>query len=122
QEQSGDRDWRGQGAPGAHTAVDGSWRASLPPARPAGRPGRSCGKLCGDAGERQRETWRPASGRLALRLDQAALKQELRDLHGVERRTLAQVVGDDPQIEAVLDRRILADTADIGQVLAGRFI
>ena len=57
--------------------------------------------------------------RLPLRLDQLAIDQNLGDLHGVERGALAKVVGDHPQHQAVLDRRVLADAADIGRVLAG---
>src|SRR5581483_11271212 len=33
---------------------------------------------------------------------------------------LAQIVGDDPQIEAVGDGRVAADAADINRILAGR--
>src|SRR6267378_8125791 len=60
--------------------------------------------------------------RLLLGLDQLAVDQALGDLDGVERGALAQVVGDDPQHEAVLDRRVLADAADIGRVLARAFV
>ena len=44
--------------------------------------------------------------------------EQLGDLDRVERRALAQIVADDPQAEAVLDRRILADAADEGRVFA----
>jgi hypothetical protein len=37
--------------------------------------------------------------------------RQIGDLDGVERRALAQVVGHDPDVEAVLDRRVLADAA-----------
>src|SRR5690606_32876990 len=39
------------------------------------------------------------------------------DLHGVQRRTFAQVVCDDPEVQAILDGRILPDAADVGRVL-----
>ena len=52
---------------------------------------------------------------------EVALHQALGDLHGVEGRTLAQVVGDDPERQPVRDRRILADPADVDGVLAGAF-
>jgi len=47
--------------------------------------------------------------------------QDFGNLHGVERGPLAQIIGDDPQIEPVRDRRVAADAADIDCVLAGRF-
>ncbi len=56
------------------------------------------------------------SGRPALPEDAPA--EQFGDLHGVERRALAQVVGDDPEVQAVLDGRILPDAADIGGVFA----
>ena len=58
--------------------------------------------------------------RLLLRGDQIALEQAFGDLNGVERRALAQIVGNHPHRQAVLDRRILADAADIGRVFARR--
>uniref|UniRef100_A0A0N5A007 LigA n=1 Tax=Parastrongyloides trichosuri TaxID=131310 RepID=A0A0N5A007_PARTI len=54
----------------------------------------------------------------ARRGDDAGLVQQLGDLHGVQRRALAQVVGHDPQVQAVLDRRVLADARHIDGVLA----
>src|SRR5687767_4780681 len=47
-------------------------------------------------------------------------EQELRDLNRVECRALAQVVADDEEREAVLDRRVLADPPDEDVVAAGR--
>src|SRR5690554_4936197 len=47
------------------------------------------------------------------RLDGPGLVQQLGDLDGVEGRALAQIVGDDPQRQAVLDRVVLADARDI---------
>ena len=44
--------------------------------------------------------------------------KQLGDLHRVERRALAEIVADDPEAEAVLDRRVLADPADIGRIVA----
>ena len=49
------------------------------------------------------------------------LDQDLGDLNCIERRALAQVVGNDPQIEPMRHGRIAADTADIDRVLPGRF-
>src|SRR5271154_1841108 len=60
--------------------------------------------------------------RLLLRGDQLAVDQAFGDLDGVERRALAQIVGDDPHREPVLDRRVLADAADIGRILAPRLV
>src|SRR4051794_27409202 len=62
------------------------------------------------------------SSGLALRLKQSAVDQRLGDLHGVEGCALAQVVGDAPEGEAVLDRDVLADARDVGGVLAGRLM
>ncbi len=62
---------------------------------------------------------RPLS-RSSLRLDQPPLDQQLGDLHRVQRCALAQIVGDDPHRQAVIDGRILADARDVGGVLAGR--
>src|SRR5262245_59411227 len=58
---------------------------------------------------------------LPLGDDQLAIDQRFGDLDGVECRALAQVVGHHPHCEPVLNRRILADAADIGGVLAGAF-
>ena len=46
------------------------------------------------------------------RLLQMLAAEQLGDLDRVQRRALAEVVADDPQAEAVLDRRVLADAAD----------
>src|ERR1700737_2302862 len=59
---------------------------------------------------------------LFLSADQLAIDQALGDLHGVERRALAQIVRHAPQYEAVFHRRVLADAADVGGVLARRLI
>src|SRR6478735_11085611 len=56
-------------------------------------------------------------GRLPLGLQQAAIGHGFGDLHGVEGRALAQVVGDAPEGQAVLDRDVLADAGDVGGVL-----
>ena len=53
------------------------------------------------------------------RSEQAALDQQLGDLHGVRRRALAQVVGDDPEVEGALVAGVAADAADEDVVLAG---
>ena len=71
-------------------------------------------------GERHIRLARRTSGRLPLGLDQLAVDQALGDLDGVERRALAQVVGHAPEHEPVVDRRVFADAADVGRVLAGR--
>src|SRR3977135_3798867 len=60
--------------------------------------------------------------RLPLRRNELPVDQALRDLDGVERRALAQIVGDDPQHEAAVDGRVLADAADIGRVVAGALV
>src|SRR5437016_2179138 len=44
--------------------------------------------------------------------------EDFGDLHHVERCTLAQIVADHPQIEAVRHGRVAADAADIDRVLA----
>src|SRR3954466_12450856 len=62
------------------------------------------------------------SRRLFLRADQLAVDQAFGDLDRVQRGALAQVVGDAPQRQAVLDRVIFTDAADIGGVLAGRLV
>src|SRR5262249_38171039 len=49
--------------------------------------------------------------RLLLRLNELAADQAFGDLDRVERGALAQIVGNDPHREPVLDRRILADAA-----------
>lgn len=59
---------------------------------------------------------------LLLRRDQLAVDQAFRDLHGVERRALAQVIRHAPKNQTVIDRRVRADTADIGGVFACGFI
>ena len=50
------------------------------------------------------------------------LDQDFADLDGVERRALAQIVGDDPQIEPMRERRVATDAADIDRVFAGRLL
>src|SRR5690606_6256973 len=45
-------------------------------------------------------------------------QQQLGQLHGVQRRALAQIVGDDPQVQATRMRRVLANPADIDRVVA----
>jgi len=46
--------------------------------------------------------------------------QNLGDLDGIERRAFAQVVRYNPEIEAVGDRIILANSADVSGVFTGR--
>ena len=50
------------------------------------------------------------------------LGQDFGDLHRIQRRTLAEVVGDHPEGEAVLHGRVLADAADEHVILAGAFV
>src|SRR3546814_5413883 len=50
---------------------------------------------------------------------QVVSHEGLGDLHGVERSALAQVVGHHPDRQAMLHRRVAADTADVDGVLAG---
>src|SRR5262245_55326239 len=63
-----------------------------------------------------------SSRRLALRLDELAVDEDFGDLNRVEGGALAEIVGDHPHSEAVLDRRVLADARDVGRVLAGRLV
>src|SRR5262252_185830 len=82
-----------------------------------------------------RKTWMPGTRpgmtlempcrvlcRLLLRLNELATDQALGDLDRVQRRPLTQVVRNNPHHQPVFDRRILADAADIGRVLAGAFV
>src|SRR3546814_19646627 len=46
---------------------------------------------------------------------------QLDDLHRVERRSLAQILGHHPDVEAVLHRLILPSADDIHHLLAGPF-
>src|SRR5262249_42899483 len=62
------------------------------------------------------------SRRLLLGIEQLAVDQHLGDLDRVECGALAQIVRYAPQAEPVLDGGVLTDAADIGGVLAGRFI
>src|SRR5690242_6666285 len=48
------------------------------------------------------------------------LGEDFRDLHRVERGAFADVVGDDPEVEAARMRDVLADAADENGILAGR--
>src|SRR4051812_44242632 len=48
------------------------------------------------------------------------LGEDFRDLHRVERGAFADVVGDDPEIEAARMRNVLADAPDEDGVLSGR--
>lgn len=61
------------------------------------------------------------SGSRLAGLDETTIDQQFGDLDGVECCTLAQIVRNDPDVEAVFDRCILADTRNIGRVLTGRF-
>ena len=47
-----------------------------------------------------------------------ALEQFLGDLHGVERRALAHVVGHDPEVQAVFNAFVLADAPHKGGIVA----
>src|SRR5581483_4490921 len=58
----------------------------------------------------------------AFGLDELAVDQALGDLHGVERRTLAQIVGYDPHLQAIFDRSILANAADVSRIFAYTFV
>src|SRR3990167_6564570 len=64
--------------------------------------------------ERSREGPPP----FTLSLFQVPPPEQLRDLHRVECGTLAQIVADAPEDEAVFDRRVLAHAAHIGGVFA----
>src|SRR4029078_9516131 len=56
---------------------------------------------------------------LALGAEQAALDQELSELDGVGGGALAEVVGDDPEVEGALVAGVAADAADVDAVLCG---
>src|SRR3546814_3555349 len=47
--------------------------------------------------------------------------EQLRDLHGIERRALAEIIGYAPQGQPVFDRGIFADAADISSAVANAF-
>ena len=57
--------------------------------------------------------------RSAIRNLEVIADQDLGDLHGVERRAFAQIVRHHPEIEAVGDRLVFANPADIGRVFTG---
>src|SRR4051812_39026113 len=61
--------------------------------------------------------FRPRAGALAAA--EMLGGQDLGDLHRVQRRALAQIVGDDPKVKRVRRGWIAADAADIDRVLAG---
>ena len=52
----------------------------------------------------------PASSRLLFGLDQLAIDQQFGDLDRIQRRALAQIVGDAPEHKPVLDSWILTDS------------
>src|SRR6185503_20782932 len=52
---------------------------------------------------------------------QVLAPEQLRNLNGIQRRALAEVVADDPQAEAVLHGRVLADPADVSRIIADAF-
>ena len=54
-----------------------------------------------------------------LHAEQVAADQLFGDLDGVERSALADVVGDNPHVEAVRDGIVLTDAPHIGRVFAG---
>ena len=95
-----------------------------------GRARRRRGGLCGlgAAGhepEQQSGADRPASvpcpaasAVARRRLDQPVLDHRLGDLDRVQRRTLAQIVRDHPQVQPVADGRVLADARDEHAILA----
>src|SRR5271166_1695482 len=70
--------------------------------------------LCGYAAQRL-DVGAPAAPAAEMVFD-----QDFSDLDGIERRALAQIVGDDPQVKSVRHGRVAADAADIDRVLAGR--
>src|SRR5712672_2217326 len=64
--------------------------------------------------------WLDVGARAEALAAEMLLDQDFGDLDGIECRALAQIVGDDPQIEPMRDRRVAADAADVDGVLAGR--
>ena len=77
---------------------------------PAPHPARSSSRRASP-----RPTW-PSSGGGA---DEAALVQQLGDLHGVQRGALEQVVADDEEVQRVRVAEVAADAADGDLVAAG---
>src|ERR1700738_3840768 len=63
----------------------------------------------------------PSRG-LLLGRNELAVHQTLGNLHGVQRRSLAQIVGDDPHGKAMLDRWIFTYPANVGRILARSFV
>src|SRR3990167_9919794 len=57
-----------------------------------------------------------------FRFDEGAVEEFLGDLDGVKGGALAQVVRDAPEGEAVLDRLVGANAADIGRPFADAFL
>src|SRR5882762_1831518 len=57
----------------------------------------------------------------ALLGHQLVFHQVFGDLNGVEGRTLAKIIGDDPHRKSVLNGRILPQAADEDRILAGAF-
>src|SRR5690242_12774869 len=63
---------------------------------------------------------RPDAPALCRSFEQLAIDDQFGDLHGVERGALAEIVGYDPEHQAVLHRGIFANTTDVGGILTGR--
>ena len=56
-----------------------------------------------------------------LALFQDLIAQDFRDLNGIQRRPLAQIVGHAPEVDAIVDRDILPNAADECGVIADAF-
>src|SRR4051794_15360503 len=83
----------------------------LPPLPPGGDPS-SC------PASAQPWVYGRALGSFLLGADQLAVDQAFGDLDGVQGGALAQIVGNAPQRQPVLDGGVLADAADVSRVLA----
>jgi hypothetical protein len=105
------------GAYGAVMASTYNSRPLMPEVLVDAGAGTSSGRALDRRAHRPRQRAGLALGLISLRLIST-----LGDLHGVQRRALAQVVRHAPEGEAVLDRRILADARDVGRILAGRLV
>ena len=81
------------------------------------RPG-SGARIPSDSGARHRRRAMPPRSRRAG--EQAALVQQLGELHGVRGGALAQVVGDDPHVQRALVAGVAADAPD-EHLVAGRW-
>src|SRR6185312_2780050 len=96
-----------------------SWRADAAARGRAGRRPRR-GQVADTRGTTAPARLPPSGGRPAGDTDEASPHQELGDLDAVRGGTLAQVVGDHEQAEAVAARGVVADASHEDIIRAGR--